>query len=270
MTEQVGTKTKWQIAVEAISALTVTYKGKVHFGLTLFPDTTGAHCSQDAIPIPVGPGKESAIQALLTASLASSDSNFPNGPCVTNIDTGIQQAATDPALTEVGRKSYVLLLTDGRQAGCNLAGGDTGTTKIIKDLNAQKGVLTFVIGFGAGVDPAQMNTFAEAGGVANNDPTTKYYKAEDQVSLEAALAKIGNRTLSCTYNLTQVPPDPSTLFVFFENTHQILRDATHHGGWDYEPSKNQVTFYGAECDQLRQGAVSDLDIVFGCPVPGIN
>jgi len=31
-----------------------------------------------------------------------------------------------------------------------------------------------------------------------------------------------------------------------------------------------VTFYGAACDKLKAGSVAKLDIVYGCPSPGIN
>jgi hypothetical protein len=271
MTEKVGALTKWQIAVAAINAMTTSYNGRIHFGLAMFPDTVTPNCAQGAIPIPLGPAKEAPIQSMLNAALDAGDPNFPDGPCVTNIDTGMAQAATDPGLNDPNRKSYVVLITDGQQSGCNLAGGDNGTTAIICGLRLDAGVNTFVVGFGGAVDPAQMNIFADEGGVpASTDGGTRYYNAGDQASLNAALAVIGNRTLGCTYNLTQVPPDSSKIFVFFDNTTQIARDTTHADGWDYAPATNQVTFYGPKCDALKAGQVSDLDIVFGCAVPGIN
>ncbi len=57
------------------------------------------------------------MQSLLTASLMNSDPYFPNGPCVTNIDTAMAQAQTDPALVDPTRDNFVLLLTDGKQSG---------------------------------------------------------------------------------------------------------------------------------------------------------
>jgi hypothetical protein len=38
-------------------------------------------------------------------------------------------------------------------------------------------------------------------------------------------------------------------------------------GWDYDPATNQVTFYGDECQQLKDGTVTDVDVVFGCNEP---
>jgi hypothetical protein len=128
------------------------------------------------------------------------DPNFPNGPCVTNIDTAMEQATTEPALDDPERESYVLLLTDGKQAGCNQAGGDAGTLQIITDLRMNRNVPTFVVGFGDQVDPAQLNEFADAGGVPTNDmscdPPCRFYMAEDGASLQTALDDIAKK-VSC-------------------------------------------------------------------------
>jgi hypothetical protein len=269
MTEKVGGKTKWEIAVEALKGLTTTYKDRAWFGLTMFPDTTGTSCTQDTIPVPIGPMKETAIQTMLTSALDGGDAYFPDGPCVTNIDTGLQQAATDPGLRDPSRRGFVLLLTDGEQSGCNAGGGVNGTATAIADLH-DAGVDTFVIGFGGQVNVAQLNSFADRGGQPSGDPVTHFYKAEDQASLTAALNAIGSRTLGCTYTLATAPPDPTRLFVFFDTTKQVLQDKTHANGWDYDAATNRVTFYGQACDDLKNNRVTKLDIVYGCPVPIIN
>lgn len=267
MTATAGNATKWEVAVAAIQTMTTKFNGKIRFGLTMFPDLVAPQCGQDAIPIPVGPGNEMAISEILGAALMQNDPNFPDGPCVTNIDTAMQQATTEVGFLDMDRDSYALLLTDGKQSsGCAAAGGDNGTTMIIKDLHDTMGVPTFVLGFGAGIDPAQMNIFADAGGVPAGDPT-KYYDASDQASLDAALDTIANKTLGCTFDLDQTPPNPDEIYVFFDNQEKVERDATHAMGWDYDPATNQVTFYGPTCDKLKSGEVTDVDIVLGCDEP---
>ena len=267
MTDAVNGTTKWAIAVGAINKMTTSFAGRIRFGMTLFPDLTGAECSQNAIPIPVGPGKETEIQTLLTAALELADPLYPDGPCVTNIDTAMQQAATEPAFNDVERDSYAILLTDGKQSSCNLAGGDAGTTKIIKGL-AAKNVPTFVIGFGSGIDAAQMNIFADAGGVPSGDPTTRYYKAENQMSLDLALSTIANKTLSCTFALEDNPAGSSDFHVFFNNDPKgVSQDPTHADGWDYDAVSNQIIFYGSACDAIKNQTVSDIDIVLECATP---
>ena len=64
------------------------------------------------------------------------------------------------------------------------------------------------------------------------------------------------------------PPDPNAIYVFFNNdTQPIPRDETHQNGWDYDPGRNQVNFYGPACDQLRSGQVDKVDIKMGCAPP---
>ncbi len=266
MTAKVGDMTKWEIAVAALSTMTTNFNGKIRFGLSLFPDIVAPSCGQDAIIVPVAPGNEAAIQTLLQNALMTADDYFPNGPCVTNIDTAMEQATTEPSFMDMDRDSYALLITDGKQSACNDAGGDAGTTMIIESLRNNQNVDTFVLGFGEGIDPAQMNLFAEAGGVPAGDPT-KYYDASDQASLDAALKVIADKTLGCTFSLDEVPPNALEIYVFFDNTQSVPRDVMHMSGWDYDAAQNQVTFYGADCEKLKSGEVKDVDIVFGCDEP---
>ncbi|HVK69601.1 MAG TPA: VWA domain-containing protein, partial [Polyangium sp.] len=265
MTALVGNVTKWDIAVAAINKMTTDYTGKIRFGLTLFPDLVTPNCQQAAIPIPVGPDNETAIQELLTAALVKADKYFPDGPCVTNIQTAVTQSTTEPAFNNTDRDSYAVLITDGKET----CGSDATTEMEIKNLFETRGIPTFVIGFGAGIDPAQMNKFASAGGVPAAG-ANQYYDASDQASLELALATIAKKTLSCAYTLDTVPPNPSEIYVFFDNTTEVSRDDTKTDGWTYDAGKNQVVFYGPACDSLKNGVVMDLDIVLGCQEPTPN
>jgi hypothetical protein len=116
-----------------------------------------------------------------------------------------------------------------------------------------------------------MNLFADAGGVPTGDALTRYYRAEDQTSLDAALNAIARKTLGCKVALDSVPPDPTTIFVFFNNdATPIPQDPTHTTGWDYDAAANAITYYGSTCDVLQAGTVVDVDIVFGCAQPTPN
>jgi hypothetical protein len=265
MTNAVGMSTKWKIAVEALNKMTTDFNGKIRFGMTLFPDLAGGDCAQGTIPIPVADGNEMAIQDLLTKSLVKADKYFPDGPCVTNIDTAMLQASTEPAFTDVDRDSYALLVSDGKQSsGCGGDAGDKKTEMYIADLFA-KGVPTFVIGFAVGVDSAQMDAFATAGGVPASG-ATKFYDAADQASLDAALKTIAAKTLSCSYALDMTPPSADEIYVFL-NDIKVMKDTTHMSGWDYDAATNQVIFFGQSCEDLKNGVVNDIDIVLGCDAP---
>ena len=277
MTSKINGKTKWQIAYEALTALTNNYQGKIRFGLTMFPDTEAPNCTQDGgAPIPIGDNNEAAIQARLAAAQDAGALEYPAGPCVTNIDTGVEQAAMDPGLMDPNHPGFILLLTDGKQSGCSAGGGNAGTVMAIAMARMMYGVNTFVIGFNAnqgGIDVPALDSFADAGGETApplpDGGGNLFFDAQDQASLQAALDLIGGRTLSCNYMLTMVPPDPSQLYVFFDKVLQG-RDPGHADGWDYNASNNQVTFYGMACDDLKNGTVTKLDIVYGCPTPPIN
>jgi hypothetical protein len=268
MTDKVGATIKWAIAVAAIKNLTTTYTGKIRFGLTLFPDRTGNQCAQDAIPIPVAPGNETKIQTLLTAALTKGDPNYPDGPCVTNIDTAMQQALTEPAFADKTRASFAVLITDGMQAGCGtVAAGNAATLAAITQLS-QKGVGTFVIGFGAAVDTAALDSFAVAGGHPATAGAHKYYQADDQATLDTILGSLASSTLGCDLQLASPPPggDPNLIYVYFNKTPPpVPRDTSHKNGWDFDPNGNVLHFYGAACDQLKTGKVQDARAVFGCP-----
>lgn len=265
MTNAVGNSTKWDIAVAALNKMTTDFAGKIRFGMTLFPDLVATACAQDTIPIPVADGNEPAIQDLLTKSLAKADKYFPDGPCVTNIDTAMLQASGEPAFLDVDRDSYALLVSDGKQsADCGGNAGDAKTEQYIGDLFG-KGVPTFVIGFAVGVDSTQMDKFAAAGGVPASG-ATKFYDAADAASLDLALKTIAAKTLSCSYALEMKPPTPDEIFVFLNDT-KVVKDPTHMNGWDYDAATNQVIFYGQACDDLKNGVVDDIDIVLGCDAP---
>ena len=258
-------KSKWQIAVDAIGKVLATYKGKIRFGLTMFPDTIKPACTQVEFPVSVGPANETKINALLLAALVKKDKYYPDGPCVTNIDTAMQQAAAHKPLADTTRDNFVALITDGSQANCSAAKGNKGTMAIITALNLKK-VPTFVVGFGSGVNVTWLNNFAVAGGKPVNDPKHKFFKAENQATLDKALAAIAKATMGCIYQLKKVPPTMNKIFVFFDKK-SVPRDTSHKNGWDYDASKNQVTFYGAACAMLKAGQVKDLDIVYGCNKP---
>ena len=255
---------KWQSAVDAVVQLTQDFAGRIHFGLILFPDTVNPRCEQVDIPVPVGPGNEAVIADLLSAALDNRDPNWPDGPCVTNISAAVEQAASDPGLVDEQRRSYVMLITDGRQMNCG--GGADAVTTATLELLSQADVSTFVVGFGGAVSARDLNTFADAGGVPL-DGDTRYYQADDGASLDAALRQIGGQALGCVFALQEVPPDVAHLYVFFNNEERVPRDVNHDEGWDYDAQTNQVTLYGDACDRVLSREVQDVDVIFGCSEP---
>ncbi|MCC6644654.1 MAG: VWA domain-containing protein [Polyangiaceae bacterium] len=257
-------KTKWEMAVAALSAMTKQFDAQIRFGLTMFPDRQGDKCTQESsILVPIGDSTSAAISSLLQASLVTTDVNYPDGPCSTSIDTGILQSNKEPGLFDPAHPPYALLLTDGAQStGCNVAGGAAGAEKIITNMKAA-GIAVFVVGFGDAVNEAQLDAFAKAGGVPAAATSPMFYKAEDDASLAAALSAIAGKATGCVFSLDPPPPDASQLYVFFDKA-KVPRDPAHAMGWDYDSAKHQVTVYGGYCDQLKAGKIGVVDVVYGC------
>jgi hypothetical protein len=82
----------------------------------------------------------------------------------------------------------------------------------------------------------------------------------------------GSKYLFRSYAIDASNNTQSPLFtqvgVFFDNVNKVPRDIMN--GWEYDAGKNQVVFYGPACDDLKNGVVKDLDIVFGCDQPTPN
>ena len=259
--------TKWTAAVAALHDALATYPDDLRWGMTLFPDTTGDSCAQDAIPFALADHQAGAIDALLQAALATTNALYPaKGPCVTNIDTGVEQAASDPSLAMTDRKSYLMLVTDGGQSGCSLGGGAAGAVSAVGDLASNRGVTTFVVGFGSSVNATELDNLAVAGG-APQTGAHKYFEADDAASLDATIAAIAGQAVSCQITVNPAPPDASQLYVWFDHTTSIPRDPSDMQGWDYDPATQTVTLYGSYCDQLKAHTVSAINIIFGCPTP---
>lgn len=187
------TQSKWQIASDAIAKLTTKYKGKMDFGLIMFPDQTGQSCLQDgSIYVNVGPDHEQNVVSAVTGTQ-------PNGPCVTDIKPAVDQVASDPAFMGkydgMKARSFVLFISDGKQT---CGGSDAQITASFQKLY-DDGFASYIVGFGGAVDPAALGQFATAGGVgplAGDGGARRYYQADDAASLDAALDQIAGAVLA--------------------------------------------------------------------------
>jgi hypothetical protein len=258
-------KSKWQIAVDGIDSMITKNGTDIRWGMTLFPDISGQSCTQETFAYPVADNMGQSIKSTLAAATSLTDALYPDGPCVTNIDTALDQAAGETALNDATRKSYVMLVTDGAQSGCNANGGDSGSVDEVAGL-LQRGVKTFVVGFGSAVDGPQLDLLADAGGTARTS-ATKYYRAETAGELDQALASIGDQVLGCDFVVTPTPPVLDQTYVWFEKTTKVPRDMSHAQGWDYDTTTSTLTFYGNYCTQLKTRAVDTVDVVYDCNGP---
>lgn len=255
MNEQITGGTKWDVARAAINQLLTSYGSQVRFGLKLYP---GIDLAGDPGPS-CGPGLVFVDPADGTATAISDTLMMANTSFGTPTAEALDALVGYQPLLDTTRNNYVLLITDG-QSNC------ADPVPIVGDLLAQSpSVKTFVVGFGSGVDPTELNDMAQAGGTAQ--PMMPYYfQADDAAALGAAFATIVGSVLSCNYALSEIPPDPSQLYVWIDGQ---LVPADPANGWVYDPVTNQINFVGTTCDALQNGTATELIVSYGCPSPPV-
>jgi hypothetical protein len=255
--------TKWDTAKAAIFDLLMTYQGKVRWGLAVFPSlAVGAGaCDPGRLEVPFGDDRTAAITNLLTP--ITSDKIGGSTPT----ESTLKNMQMTGGLTDTTRNNYILLLTDGLPT----CGEDGMVTPVVAALYAQTpSVRTFVIGLGADTDsnPMQLDDWADAGHTARPSPAPhKYYQANNVMDLQSAFAEIASGVVSCTFQLSMAPPDPSLLVADFDGT-AVPGDATN--GMTYDAATQSVTFHGTSCDSLKSGSVKKVDLVYGCPAPPVT
>jgi von Willebrand factor type A domain len=172
-----GGLSKWGQATSAVNTLVATYQGQARFGLLLFPlYPQGGPCDGGVVNVPVGVSTQGAIKATLGAAT-------PGGG--TPIAASLANALSSLKSVNPGQKKYVVLVTDGSET-CQ--GKPVDQVKVL--LTAQ--IETYVVGFGSGVDAAQLNAMALAGKAAQSGATS-YYSADSLAQLIAAMkAAVGD------------------------------------------------------------------------------
>ncbi|MCU1279597.1 MAG: putative secreted protein [bacterium] len=263
MKEQIAgsNQSKWTALDGAVNDLLGKYSGAAQWGLSIFPHSPSNACGAGQLDVPVGPNTTATILAKMNAL---NDNNIGgNTPTNQTLQAMLGSAA---GLADATHTNYVLLMTDG-QPNC---GGDAkAVATTVAQLYAQTpSVRTFVVGIGDGAssDPGALNSWADAGHTARTG-ATHYYQVNTVNDLAAAFADILNGVASCTYQLTSKPADASLIIAYIGGV-AVPQDPTN--GTSYDPGSNSLIFHGTSCDQIKSGAASSLDIVYGCPAGPIQ
>jgi hypothetical protein len=245
MMENVAGTPKWTAAVAALKTVTSQYEGQIRFGLSMF--STPTQCD---------PGKNYvAIGDTTATQIAASFPTTADGKG-TPIAGALHIAGMNAGLMDPTRANFVMLVTDGEE-NC----GGHPVTEVTNMATA--GIKTFVVGFGGQVSATTLNSMAIAGGTARNT-MPRYYQADDPTGLNAAFSQIAQGAIGCDYHLQSTPPDTTKLYVYV-NGQLIPQDSTHHAGWDYTSSSNNLTLYGTVCDAVANDPNAKVNIVYGCP-----
>lgn len=144
--------------------------------------------------------------------------------------------------------------------GSRLCVDDDATLAALQSL-AQGGVSTYVVGLpGSDVYADVLNAFAQAGQTAR-EGATRYYAAEDQLALTAALREIlGAVAISCDVTLDAPPPDRKLVNVYFDQRLVPQNDAQ---GWSWVDDRT-LRVQGSRCEELKSGEVGQVQVVSGC------
>ncbi|MFO7566201.1 MAG: VWA domain-containing protein [Enhygromyxa sp.] len=266
---------RWEVAKQAIELLTTSFDEKIRFGLATYSACVGDGCSPGTTVVPIADQNAAAINAFLAMTVGQGSSNgaavngegkieylCDSGDPETSTGASLQAQVGSMPLQDPERDNAIMLITDGAESGQCVFNGINGPTAAANLLAQAIPVKTFAIGFG-GANLTEINAIAQAGG------TEVGYLADMADELEDALEQIANAVATCTFELDQIPPDASEIYVFFDKDPAGVPNDPNNG-WTYDPVSNTVTFHGAACEAIKGGIVVDIDIVYGCNEPPIG
>ena len=240
---------RWPALTSGVDA-TVKSTSGINWGLKMFPTHVGAadKCTvSNGVEVGTNVGAAAVESAIAAAS--------PLG--ATPTATGITAATDYLKGVSDGNNRVILLATDG-EPNCKPGSPEANTPDVDGTVAALKAALalgfrSYVIGIGPSV--GNLDNFARAGG------TDHYYPASSAAELANALASISKAVSSCTFTMSQVPPDPANVAVYLDGK-LLAQDPAN--GWTFGATSQTVMLNGTSCDAITSGAASKVQILFGC------
>ncbi len=127
---------------------------------------------------------------------------------------------------------------------------------------AAEGTPVYVVGIpGSQPFATVLNQMALAGGVPLAGAAQYYYRVDDLDGLAEVFKGIASDLVSCTFDLTDAPAEQGLTNVYV-NGEVLVQDPVN--GWVWLDA-DTIELVGAACDQLKSGAVEQVQIVSGCP-----
>lgn len=260
MLENAGSTTKWSQVKGALNQTLMTTQGQVDWGLEFFPDDQGlfATCDVNEVQVPVAENNGTAIT--MAINRAAPNGGTPTAQAITRAKeylTGLNDS----------RSKYILLATDG-EPGCDLT--DFNAIQDALDAvssAASTDIHTFVIGISTDSTTNMILNQMAQNGMTARPGATRYYPGNSQADLAAAVSAIAGQVVSCTFELSKVPPYPDHVDVTADGS-AVPHDTSHMNGWDFNAGMMSIELYGSVCEQLQSGMIRDVHTTFGCPPIG--
>lgn len=256
-------QSKWDAMVHAVDQTVKATESSVMWGLNLFPNVGGNGCTADGNPeVGVAINNYMPIMASIMTNVAGDMSYTPTRVAVQSTTTYLD------SLISVNPK-FILLATDGKPncaPGQDSDMGDDAETLKAVGAALAAGFPVFVLGVALQGEPEAeqlLNQMAEAGG-RQRAGGTKYYPANSQADLVAALSQIAGQIVSCTFNLGKVPPSPHDVAVDVSGM-RVPHDTTRMNGWEYGTGMTSIELFGSYCENIKNGELKDVQFIFGCP-----
>jgi hypothetical protein len=239
---------RWPALTSAVDT-TVRNTTGINWGLKLF-STRGAadSCSVgNGVEVSTGGGAAAVESAIANASPLGST---PTAKAITAA-TAYLQTVND------GNNRVILLATDG-EPNCKAHATDPSTSDVDGTTAALQAALAagfraYVIGIGPSV--GNLDNFARAGG------TDHYFPATSAADLVNALAAISKAVSSCTFTMSQSPPDSNNVAVYLDGK-LVAQDAAN--GWTFGTNSQTVMLNGSACSAITSGTASKVQVLFGC------
>jgi Mg-chelatase subunit ChlD len=256
---------RWDAVVPALTAVITATDSSVSWGLKLFPEGDGAECVADsvtdAIPAEIMPNNAATVNGII-ASTPATGNGTPTGEAI--------KRATAYLTTRGASNQYILLATDGDPSCPD--GDDAAEQYAYTQITAAyaAGFPVYVIGV---LDPvadkskfAILNQMAQLGGTSRSDNPVgdKFYPANSEAELTAALAAVTGQVVSCVFEFDSKPPDETNIAVKV-NGEKIAQDPNKAEGWEYTSDQYMgVELFGTACQQVKDATENKVDIIFGC------
>ncbi|MBN2718048.1 MAG: hypothetical protein JXX14_19540 [Deltaproteobacteria bacterium] len=262
---------KWSLSIDAITEMVTNYDSEISFGLDLFSRATsndGEMCTVgNSVVHDVAPNNGGTIINELSRWEPSAAT--PLLLAMRNYTS----AAYAPVFLNGSAGSYLVIISDGMDT-CSADGQfrqDVGASAaelaaVTTQLLNEHGIRTIVIGFGQGIDPAQLNAIAAAGGTV----FSTYLQADDGEQLKAALAQIAETVVvSCEFQVgTFQNPDIDYDWVLvYLDGQQIARDddCKNGDGWTWTSAAHTtIRFCSRQCTSLEAGEIGNIGVRLAC------
>jgi hypothetical protein len=270
MTEMIGGETKWEIASSAVGQMTASFDDVISFGIDFFNENGNCSVSDQAASDTLLANGQNIVDLMIAYGTQQT----------TPLYLGMQNYLDDthaPVFFSEGAMRYLIIISDGQDScgsdgttagvgpiGFNITPDDltTLTTQIVTDFD----IGVFVIGFGSGIDPNQLNAIAAAGGT----DFTEYLDAQNAAELETTLNAIAESVVGCVYELGEYDPSEvdADMVNFYFDEEPVPHDpgCAQNTGWTWldEDAKNTVEFCDTACNDLKNG-VERISAEMGCP-----